>query len=185
MLDKFCKKKWYEENKERILIDQKEYRDANKDKERARAARYYQANKERIIKKSLARQKDNPAAARDSAKKWADKNPEAIAIWRKNNIIRRRENEHRRRLSVKTGKGFSMEFIGLLMRDQNNSCNACGLSFESADMAIDHIIPIALGGPHSELNIQLLCKSCNCSKGKKSPIEWAFYFSSTRPFSKL
>lgn len=29
---------------------------------------------------------------------------------------------------------------------------------------LDHIIPLALGGPHSETNVQLLCRACNRSK---------------------
>lgn len=41
------------------------------------------------------------------------------------------------------------------------ACQACG---STADLTIDHIIPIALGGVHTRNNIQLLCRSCNARK---------------------
>lgn len=31
---------------------------------------------------------------------------------------------------------------------------------------LDHIVPISVGGPHSLSNVQLLCRSCNASKGE-------------------
>lgn len=32
---------------------------------------------------------------------------------------------------------------------------------------IDHVIPLALGGPHTLDNLQVLCRSCNIDKGQK------------------
>lgn len=46
-------------------------------------------------------------------------------------------------------------------------CVQCG-SIERLE--VDHIIPLACGGLHSEENMQILCKSCNCSKGGRSPM---------------
>lgn len=37
---------------------------------------------------------------------------------------------------------------------------------------LDHIIPLARGGAHSLRNIQLMCRSCNSSKGSKTMKEW-------------
>lgn len=37
----------------------------------------------------------------------------------------------------------------------------------------DHILPLSRGGLHCRVNCQLLCRSCNFSKGGQDPIEWA------------
>jgi len=46
-------------------------------------------------------------------------------------------------------------------RDQGR-CVKCGVSEK---LEFDHVIPIAKGGSNTERNIQLLCESCNRSKG--------------------
>lgn len=46
-------------------------------------------------------------------------------------------------------------------RDQGK-CVKCG---SSEKLEFDHVIPIAKGGSNTERNIQLLCESCNRSKG--------------------
>ncbi len=46
-------------------------------------------------------------------------------------------------------------------RDQGK-CVKCG---SSEKIEFDHVIPIAKGGSNTERNIQLLCESCNRSKG--------------------
>jgi 5-methylcytosine-specific restriction endonuclease McrA len=38
---------------------------------------------------------------------------------------------------------------------------------------VDHILPLALGGDNRRKNIQLLCPTCNLSKGAHHPIDHA------------
>lgn len=49
-----------------------------------------------------------------------------------------------------------------VLRKYNYSCVNCN-SVDS--LQIDHIIPLSLGGTNDVSNLQVLCKSCNCSKG--------------------
>lgn len=44
-------------------------------------------------------------------------------------------------------------------------CLCCGKSMNEAELEIDHIIPISIGGKSVEDNLQTLCKACNISKG--------------------
>jgi site-specific DNA-methyltransferase (adenine-specific) len=58
-----------------------------------------------------------------------------------------------------------------LYKEQNGKCNACGVDFESRNLEIDHIIPVAKGGGDYYENYQLLCGSCNRIKGDR-PMEY-------------
>lgn len=44
-----------------------------------------------------------------------------------------------------------------------NKCLHCGTSEE---LTIDHIIPLCRNGADNKVNMQTLCKSCNCKKGR-------------------
>ena len=47
------------------------------------------------------------------------------------------------------------------LRD-NGACTNCGSNIE---LQFDHIIPVAMGGATNEENLQILCGSCNRTKG--------------------
>ena len=47
------------------------------------------------------------------------------------------------------------------------TCAQCGKKGRKSDMDVDHIFPKSKGGPNSTFNTQLLCQSCNRSKGAK------------------
>lgn len=51
----------------------------------------------------------------------------------------------------------------ILSRD-GYKCVSCG---SDKKLHIDHIFPVALGGTSDDSNLQVLCQSCNTSKGKK------------------
>ena len=182
-------REYYLRNRDEILKKARD-KDANRTPEqKARDAEtkrhYYEKNKKRINENGSKYQKDNPDKSRESTRKWASANKGKIKKWGEMNRIKTRQYCHARRLKVRGGDLITEEFIERLILEQGNACNACRSSFEDIQMQIDHIIPLSKGGAHSACNIQLLCKSCNCSKSNKMPIDWAFYFESTRPFSQL
>lgn len=55
-----------------------------------------------------------------------------------------------------------------LLVDSEYKCIACGKSSDNVSIEADHVIPLARGGTNTIDNIQVLCKSCNCSKNSKS-----------------
>lgn len=72
---------------------------------------------------------------------------------------------------------------GLFFRDKGRcaicSCDLTGLFSTDHELAIDHIIPLALGGINDPTNLQILCSSCNGKKGGnhihtsfKVPVYW-------------
>lgn len=50
----------------------------------------------------------------------------------------------------------------------NHTCIYCG----SEATQLDHVQPISRGGLDIEENLVAACKSCNCSKGNKTLVEW-------------
>lgn len=50
---------------------------------------------------------------------------------------------------------------------QNGICTICGEPFDIKEMDADHIIPWSEGGKTEPSNLQLLCKTCNRTKGAK------------------
>lgn len=44
-------------------------------------------------------------------------------------------------------------------------CLKCG---SDASLSVDHIVPVSLGGKHDWENLQLLCQSCNSTKGNRN-----------------
>lgn len=61
-----------------------------------------------------------------------------------------------------------------IRQKQVNKCPSCNASYGTVGFQIDHIIPLASTNSKEEIfnlfalkNLSLLCKSCNCSKGKK------------------
>ncbi len=46
-------------------------------------------------------------------------------------------------------------------------CKGCGLLTKTENLHIDHLKPLTLGGNSNLENLQLLCKSCNESKGNR------------------
>jgi len=61
--------------------------------------------------------------------------------------------------------------VNKLLLLQKGTCVCCGLDINS-DYHMDHIIPLKLGGEHTDSNIQLLCPACNLTKGSKDPIKF-------------
>jgi 5-methylcytosine-specific restriction endonuclease McrA len=53
------------------------------------------------------------------------------------------------------------EWLAVLL-EAGGRCLACG---EQEDPTVDHVIPLALGGPNTIENVQPLCSACNNLKG--------------------
>lgn len=66
---KVYQKEWYEENKERILKDWKNYCINNKEKRKKQQKEYYEKHKEEIDNKQKQWAKDNPEKVHEIAKK--------------------------------------------------------------------------------------------------------------------
>lgn len=126
-----------------------EYRSKNAELFRERARRWYAENKERSKRTTLEWQRSNP-----------DKKQQYSSTRRA-----------RKRLSAGT---HTAEQLRELLEKQNYECVYCRGSLRERRHT-DHIVALARGGSNGIENIQLLCPSCNSSKGDKSHEEFLQY----------
>ena len=59
-----------------------------------------------------------------------------------------------------------------LYAKQEGHCAGCNRPYALKDLAVDHMIPLSRGGSDDDANKQLLCTSCNSSKGAKTQDEF-------------
>lgn len=80
--------------------------------------------------------------------------------WSKANREKRNANQRLRR-SQGHGRGFIGRVRRELIKRYGEVCLRCG---GTDHIQVDHVIPVALGGPNVMENMQLLCRTCNIQK---------------------
>lgn len=73
------------------------------------------------------------------------------------------------------GNGLTAGIRKRLWFLQKGKCAACYARLKTEGLQkyhLDHIEPLALGGPHCDANVQLLCPGCNVRKGATPPVEF-------------
>lgn len=72
------------------------------------------------------------------------------------------------RHNVKARVGDTAERVSrtqIINRD-NRTCHICGkTNLTNAEIHLDHVIPLAAGGPHTADNLKVACAPCNIRKG--------------------
>lgn len=92
---------------------------------------------------------------------------EQSRLWAKNN-----PDKHSAKIARYRTRKSNAAQIELINRDaiierDKWTCYLCGKICTSEDVTLDHVVPLFLGGTHTEDNLRVACRSCNCSKGAK------------------
>lgn len=170
---------WYADNKERAKIASAARYAADPAKAAMKGAARYALNPEKFKARSKARYAANPdkSHAYDAAYRIANKekirvtkaayrdaHPDACAI----------KFHTRRARKIGNGGVLSKGLFNKLFLLQKGLCIVCRakLSDTKPRSPMDHIMPLALGGPNTDANIQLLCSICNNQKNAKHPIDF-------------
>lgn len=83
------------------------------------------------------------------------------------------EKRHRRRAQIAaTGGHFTQDNIDQIYKRQRGRCVYCKVALRHR-YHVDHIRPLVRGGTSWPSNLQLLCRSCNLSKGTRQPEVYA------------
>lgn len=172
--------KWARDNHEKAAANMRSWRAGNpekdkitRDKSNARwrsipknreaalvyAARQYTEKKEEIKKQSREWRANNLERRKMAMKAWYANNKDHAK-----SLARNRKARMRRADGSHTGRDIREIFIL-----QRGLCAYCRTSLEGKKH-VDHIVPLILGGTNHRKNLQLLCPTCNLSKGPKDPL---------------
>lgn len=119
---------------------------------------YNQRKREEYAK----RYKENPEKERLRSKIYKHSNPEKVARW---------GDTRRKRVSIQSDGTVTKEKVNELL-NKAKSCLYCSCKLSARTATIDHIVPISLGGQHSEYNIVVCCRLCNNKKRSKPFYKW-------------
>ena len=146
---KECDKIYREENKEFILLKQKEWRDNNKEIKRELNKKYYQEHKEELC---------------EYHKKWRENNPEKVFNY---------HNERRNKLENQ-GNGITQEQWYEMMEFFDWKCAYSGekLGGDSDKRTIDHIVALDNGGEHEIWNLVPMYQPYNSGKKNNNMLDW-------------
>ena len=157
-------KKCYEDNPEKEKKFSNKYYKEHKDnlefkeKKNVKSKKYYKEHPEERKEYSKKYYKEHPEQRKEYSKKYYKEHPEQGKIY-----------DHRRRTRKKgNGGSYTLKEIRKLRKESEGICKGYNRKphYVGEDkLTIDHIIPVVKGGTNNIENIQLLCKSCNCSKG--------------------
>ena len=163
-------------NKEKIRVSNAAYFAANLDKYRAYGAAWRAANPERSRARSAEWRAANEGKSRNSAAAYRARNPDkaraAVAAWvSANPEAAKTHNQNRRARKNLVGGKLSRGLSEKLFALQKGKCACCKRPLGN-DYHLDHVMPLALGGPNIDDNIQLLRKMCNHQKHARHPVDF-------------
>lgn len=126
------------------------------------AAAYYAENAAAHLTRTNRYRRNNPEAAAETFKRWAEKNRDKI-----------RANVRKRR-AVKSGAdGFHVAAdVQQIFKAQRGKCAHCKTGVRTG-YHVDHIQPLSKGGSNWPRNLQVLCARCNVRKHAHDPIDFA------------
>lgn len=137
--------------------------------DKERSGKWYDVNRERSIFTALRWKKNNPVKNRLSALRYQKKHYKKVIVkihaWFKSHPhVKKAAQVNRRGKERNAGGRISGKERELLFATAKNRCLKCGSEHK---LSLDHIVPVALGGKTEFSNMQVLCMSCNMSKGTK------------------
>lgn len=128
-------------------------------KDRARAQAWRQKNPEKESAKTRRYRERHPHRVKAVCKSWYERN---------RLVCRQSWHRWRARLVDPRSPGVTAEQRREIFALFSGFCAYCN----SPATDLDHVIPLSRGGLDEPLNVVPACRSCNCSKGTKLPLEW-------------
>jgi len=174
------RKEDYAKNAERYKEKARAWGRENATRKQARNRADHAANPTRYNAYSRKWREENPKAMQAAREKWAKENPERLremrAAYAKANPEKVRDIAHRRRArklncDIGASKMIVMWEKGWRKR-RSVACYWCGANGRPSTFHVDHVIPLAKGGPHEIGNLCISCAACNFRKSSKPLSRW-------------
>lgn len=155
-------RKWRENNQANVKAYRKDYYAKNSSVLKEAAKRSYWGNVESNRKRMVEAARRNRQQRRAYEATRRAENPD----------MNRVKLARRRAMCINApGRGISSVDVAMLIESQRNQCAVCRVSL-SAGYHVDHITPLVSGGEHDKVNAQILCVTCNTSKGAKHSVDF-------------
>lgn len=175
------KKAYYLKNKDRIRQRDQVFRVNNAEWIKERARRSKAKNKATLIAYNKRYNLENRERNRKSRRAWYIKNADRILIrqreyYRKNKdkYYAKTARRRARRIAATIGDIAALnEIYRRAKSKQAIACHYCKRDIPRGQRHVDHLVPLAKGGPHSAENLVIACQRCNLCKGTKLPHEIA------------
>jgi 5-methylcytosine-specific restriction endonuclease McrA len=152
---------------------QRNYRRAHPD--RVKASRQKRDKGERAAQKRLLRAKPTSRHREVLSKSFQKHKAQRTAdtrAWRHRNKAASSLHVRAAKAKRRAAEGkFTKPDIIALLASQKAICAACPSDI-AENFHVDHVRPLARGGTNWPDNLQLLCPTCNRSKGRKTMDEW-------------
>lgn len=171
------KAKWKADNPEKVKAAAKALYEAKKDELNAATRKWQAENKDRFDAYQRDYRERNRGREKERSRVWKLVNRERDQIRKReydksHNIERVVREQNRRSLKRSVGGKLSKGLAERLMSAQRGKCACCKCDLKDSGFHLDHIMPLVLGGPNEDRNIQLLCPTCNLTKHAKHPVEF-------------
>jgi len=150
---KVCKAEHYQKNRERVLVRQRRYREANPGKLQEQDRRYYVKNRGRISEKKRQYREANPGKLRERARRYYEENLEKFAA----KAAKRRAAKLNR-----TPAWADLDHIQQFYEARKAISDATGREYH-----VDHMIPLqgkTVSGLQVPSNLQIIPAERNISK---------------------
>lgn len=140
--------------------------------------RYRLKHPERCRASRRASYAKNPIVELTSSKMWRQNNTDRVNAGRRTlyagNIHKERAYAIVKQAARRSDDGnrFTEDDVHLIWELQNGLCFYCDGDTNSRVEHADHFVPLIRGGSNARFNIVIACRTCNCKKGAKSPLEF-------------
>lgn len=155
---KFCLHKYYNTNKEKILVKAHNRYIEKKEDILKYHAEYRIKNKEHLVEYKKKYHEENKDIINKRATLWRVENRERYNLNMNAAAHRRRAHIHKNGNNTLTAKEITQLFKEII------SCVYCGIE---NNLTLDHIIPISKGGQNCLSNVTVACSSCNSKKSNR------------------
>jgi len=137
--------------------ERRAYCQTNRQKQTAKRREWRNRNPGRDAAILRQRYRANPLQKCAELRQWRRNNPERSA-----NLSATGSSRRRARLQ---GNGIDLVRRAFIIEREHSVCHICGKKVRTKDLTLDHLIPIARGGPDAEWNLAVAHRRCNSSRG--------------------
>lgn len=136
-----------------------EWRQANRGRIAASNRSYYEQRRESEAKRSRQYQAEHTTERRAYTQRYRKEHPDwTRAVRTKWKVLARNRSANAERELVR---------LDVVYERDGGACHICHCPVARTDATLDHLIPVADGGPHTYQNVALAHRSCNARRGRQ------------------